>query len=55
MAQENMKMTRLGDSDADEAMRRVRKNVVASLLNKNPRASATTWTRDKDGAVRIED
>ena len=56
MAQEIIKISYTGDSDADEAMRKVRKNVVSSLVSDNPRRSAAIWARDKDAAAaRIED
>ena len=52
MAQEVIKMSYTRDSDADEAMRKVRKSVVASLFSNNPRPSTAIWTRDKDAAGR---
>jgi hypothetical protein len=54
MTDENMKIAWLGSSDTDEIMRRLRKNIVCSLITGNPRMSVSRWVHDKESAVRAE-
>jgi hypothetical protein len=47
MAKEWIKATEAGDAEMNEAMRRVRKGVVNSIMTSAPRMSAAKWLEKK--------
>jgi len=54
MTDENIKTVWLGNCDADEIMRRLRKNIVCSLITRNPHMSAARRVYDKEPAARTK-
>ena len=55
MANENGKRLGAANRDADEIMRKLRKDVVASILITNPRIRGVKWVQEKMNALGGEE
>ncbi len=54
MAREMMRMTRIGDPETDEVMRKLRKDVVGSLMAGGSGVKASKWFQEREAAVKAE-